>query len=288
MNDNIKKYCGWVGLFGEPNSGKSTLMNALVGQNISIVSPKVQTTRGRILGVVTDDPHQMIFLDTPGIFKAQRTVEKAILDIAMSTFKDVEIVVFLIDIAKSDLDRIVYKLSNLHIASPLILVLNKIDLVPKDILLKWASKLSHFNAPIFMISALKKDGIDALIKHIKSLLSPGAFVFDKDDLTNMPSHFLACEMTRKQLFFQLDHELPYHTYVEHEKWDETDDMISIHQCIVVPKDTHKRIVVSKIKDIGSKARQDMMAFFGKKIRLDLFVKVEDKCLDMLTKQIQSF
>jgi GTPase len=279
--------CGYVALIGAPNAGKSTLLNQLVGQKLAIVTPKVQTTRSRLLGIASDDAAQLIFVDTPGIFEPRRRLERAMVAAAWAGAADADATVLLVDAARgADAD-------SLHIVErlgasrrPAILALNKIDLVRRDALLGLADRLSKSGnfARIFMISGLTGDGVGDLRGHLAESVPEGPFLFPPDQLSDAQERFLAAEITREQVFLQLHDELPYSMTVETESWHEQPDgSARIEQVIYVRRPGQRAIVLGeggkRIKAIGSRARAELGAMLDRKVHLFLFVKVRDNWLD---------
>jgi GTPase len=279
--------CGYVALIGGPNTGKSTLLNRLVGQKLSIVTPKVQTTRSRLLGIATDGETQLIFVDTPGIFAPRRRLDRAMVAAAWAGAADADATVLLVDAARgvdNDARRIVERLKGP--GRPVILALNKIDLVRRDVLLSLAdrlSKLADFSR-IFMISGLNGSGVDDLRDHLAITVPEGPFLFPPDQLSDAPERWLAAEVTREQVFLQLHDELPYSATVETESWeDRPDGSVRVEQVIYVRKSSQRAIVLGeggkRIKTIGARARAELGAMLDRKVHLFLFVKVRDGWLD---------
>ncbi len=269
-------------IIGKPNAGKSSLLNKLIGQKISIVTPKVQTTRSIITGIVTIKDTQLIILDTPGIFEPKKQLEKAMVRCAWSSLHGVDLVLLIIDSTKP-IDQftlqILKKLQTLKIN--LIFLLNKID-NPSEYLEEIANTLrSQFiDNYILKTSVLSGKNINKLLTYIQSQAKESPWLYEEDDVTNLPMRFLAAEITREQLFLNLHQELPYNLTVQTEMWQENNDKsIKIHQVIVVSRDSYKTIILGKngckIKEIGSKARMEMQVAFDCKIHLFLFVKVRE-------------
>ncbi len=281
--DDPETRCGFVSILGLTNAGKSTLVNALVGSKVSIVSRKVQTTRSRILGIAIDDKTQVVLIDTPGIFDPSKTLEKAMVTAAWSSVEGADIVVHLVDAgnknAASDNDIIGERL---HDVKNSILVLNKTDKVSKPQLLALSQHLNdRFSyQSTFMISALKADGTDDLLKALSTDLPVGPWLFDEDQITDMPMRLMAAEITREKLFDQLHQELPYSIFVETENWENFDDgSVKIDQLIYVQKDSQKGIVLgkggSRVKRVGQDARVELEDILGHRVHLKLFVKVKE-------------
>lgn len=276
--------CGFVAILGAPNVGKSTLVNRMVGSKVSIVSPKVQTTRTRVLGIVMAGPAQIVLIDTPGVFAPRRRLDRAMVAAAWGGAADADRIAFLVD-AERKLDRdskaVLERLTKGKNA-PADAVINKIDLINKPDLLTLANELNATGLfeNIFMISAEKGDGVDDLIEHFAKAVRPGPWMFPEDQLSDMPERLLAAEITREKLYLQLRKELPYAATVETEKWEEMDDgSARIEQTIYVERDTQKAIVLgakgSRIKEIGAAARLELEEMLGRRIHLFLFVKVRE-------------
>ena len=275
--------CGFVALIGAPNVGKSTLVNALVGSKVTIVSRKVQTTRALIRGIVIEDKSQIILVDTPGIFLAKRRLDRAMVSTAWSGAHDADLVCVLLD-AKSGIDEeadaILQKLAS--VSHPKILVLNKIDLVPREKLLaltQAANERMPF-AQTFMISALSGDGVDDLRRTLATMVPPGPFHYPEDQMSDAPMRHLAAEITREKIFRQLHQELPYQSTVETDSWTERKDKsVRIEQTIFVERESQRKIVLGKggsaIKSIGAEARKEIAEILGQPVHLFLFVKVRE-------------
>jgi GTP-binding protein Era len=275
--------CGFVALIGAPNAGKSTLLNALVGSKVTIVSRKVQTTRALIRGIAIEGKSQLIFVDTPGIFAPRRRLDRAMVTTAWSGAHDADLTGVLIDARKGleeESEAILDKLSEVKTAK--ILILNKIDLVPRDTLLaltKAANDKATFEAT-FMISALTKDGVPDLKRWLAERMQPGPWLYPADQMSDAPLRQLAAEITREKLFERLHQELPYHSTVETEVWKELrHGDIRIEQTIYVERESQRKIVLGKggatIKAIGEAARKEIAEIADAKVHLFLFVKVRD-------------
>lgn len=292
MTNETKQKTLTIALAGAPNAGKSTLTNYLVGEKISIISPKVQTTRDLIRGVFVEDNTQIILVDTPGVFipKKARLLERKIVKTAWSGIRDAELVCLLIDATEgfnNKIKTILDEFKKKEINN--ILVLNKVDAVKKPTLLELTKKITDYYPDfkeIFMISAKTGEGVDKLKQYILNQATEGEWVFKNDELTDIPLKFLASEITREKLFLKLDKELPYNVDVETEKWEEFDNGdIKIQQVIYVSRENQKSIILGKrgqlIKEVGTEARQELSKFLEKKVHLFLFVKlkadwIEDK------------
>jgi GTP-binding protein Era len=280
--------CGVVALLGAPNAGKSTLLNGLVGSKISIVTHKVQTTRARIRGIAMEGDSQIILVDTPGIFTAQRRLERAMVAAAWAGARDADSIVLIYDASRKRVDKdtrmIIDGLKKNHQRA--ILVLNKIDEIKRDSLLELAVlfEAEGIFDQTFMISALNGDGVADLMKHLAQLVPYGAWLFPEDQLSDLPMRLLAAEITREKLFLHLHQELPYALTVESESWEEfKDGSAKIQQTIFVQRDQHKSMCLGKngqmIKRIREEAQADLEAMTGRKIHLFLFVKVRERWLD---------
>src|SRR5665647_846047 len=272
--------CGFVALIGAPNVGKSTLVNALVGSKVTIVSRKVQTTRVLIRGIVIENNAQIILVDTPGIFSPKRRLDRAMVSTAWSGAHDADLVCVLLD-AKAGIDEeaeaILSKLAT--VKHEKILVLNKIDLVPREKLLaltKAANDRLSF-AKTFMVSALSGDGVDDLRRTLAEMVPPGPFHYPEDQMSDAPMRHLAAEITREKIFRQLHQELPYQSTVETDSWTERKDKsIRIEQTIFVERESQRKIVLGKggatIKSIGADSRKEIAEILGVPVHLFLFVK----------------
>ncbi len=275
--------CGFVALIGAPNVGKSTLVNALVGSKVTIVSRKVQTTRALIRGIVIDNNAQIILVDTPGIFLPKRRLDRAMVSTAWSGAHDADLVCVLLD-AKAGIDEeadaIFTQLA--AVRHPKILVLNKIDIVPREKLLalaKAANERLAF-AQTFMVSALSGDGVDDLRHTLAEMVPPGPFHYPEDQMSDAPMRHLAAEITREKIFRQLHQELPYQSTVETDSWTERKDKsIRIEQTIFVERESQRKIVLGKggatIKSIGADSRKEIAEIVGVPVHLFLFVKVRE-------------
>lgn len=276
--------CGFYALIGAPNVGKSTLVNRMVGAKVSIVSPKVQTTRSRVLGITIRDQSQIIFIDTPGIFAPKRRLDRAMVASAWGGASDADGVLLLVDAKRGIDDDTQSILDGLKKQNRKVMLgINKIDLVKKPVLLDLAAKLSDTDlfTEIFMISAQTGDGIEDLLDHLSANLSEGPWMFPEDQISDMPSRLLAAEITREKVYLQLHQELPYAVAVETEKWTQNDDgSARVDQVIYVQKPGQKAIVLgkkgSKIKQIGEAARKELEDLLGHRVHLFLFVKVREK------------
>jgi GTP-binding protein Era len=275
--------CGFVALIGAPNVGKSTLVNALVGSKVTIVSRKVQTTRALIRGIVIDNDAQIILVDTPGIFAPKRRLDRAMVSTAWSGAHDADLVCVLLDAREGldeEADAILSRVAS--VGHDKILVLNKIDLVPREKLLaltKATNERLNFKRT-FMISALSGDGVDDLRRTLADMLPPGPFHYPEDQMSDAPMRQLAAEITREKIFRQLHQELPYQSTVETDSWAERKDKsIRIEQTIFVERESQRKIVLGKggatIKSIGAESRKEIAEIVGATVHLFLFVKVRE-------------
>jgi GTP-binding protein Era len=279
--------CGFVALIGAPNSGKSTLLNALVGSKVSIVSRKVQTTRALVRGIAIEGAAQIIFVDTPGIFAPRRRLDRAMVTSAWGGAGDADVVALLVDAQKgveAEVEAIVSGLWKLK--APAILVLNKIDTVERSTLLKLTADLNARFAfrETFMISALTRDGLPHLKKQLAAMMPVGPWLYPEDQVSDAPLRLLAAEITREKLFERLHDELPYQSTVETDSWKELPDgSARIEQTIYVVRDGQKKIVIGEggrtIKAIGQAARAEIAEAAEHKVHLFLFVKVRPDWAD---------
>ena len=276
--------CGLVAVLGAPNAGKSTLVNALVGQKVAIVSPKAQTTRARLMGIAIAGDTQMLLVDTPGIFTPHRRLDRAMVKAAWEGAEDADRLVLVIDAAAKVGARVEQVIAGVEARpEPRILVLNKVDIADKSQLLVQAQRLAERLQPeqIFMIAASTGDGVDDLRTHLVASMPAGPWHFPEDQLTDATDRMVAAELTREQLYLQLHAEVPYSAAVETEKWeDRKDGSTVIHQQILIERDSQKAIVVGKggtrLKAIGSAAREAIGEHLGRKVHLFLHVKVNPR------------
>jgi GTP-binding protein Era len=282
MNDSTR--CGFACILGLPNAGKSTLVNALVGSKVSIVSRKSQTTRSRVLGILMQDDTQIVLVDTPGIFTPKKIMEKAMVQAAWDALDGADVIVHLVDASSRDaIESNGIILEKISAEKPCLLVLNKTDRVNKpDSVCNLAQKMNErFNyAGTFMISALTKDGISDVLADIAKRLPAGPFLFDPEQTTDMPMRLIAAEITREKIFENLHQELPYAVFIETESWENFDDgSVKIDQTVYVQRDSQKAIVLGKggnqIKQIGQSSRRELEEMMGCRVHLKLFVKVKE-------------
>ncbi|HSO48082.1 MAG TPA: GTPase Era [Rhizobiaceae bacterium] len=284
MNDSTRQTrSGFVALIGAPNAGKSTLMNRLVGAKVSIVTHKVQTTRAIVRGILTRDDAQIIFVDTPGIFRPRRRLDEAMVTTAWGGAKDADAVLVLVDAERGltpDVEEILKGIKGLPHRKGLIL--NKIDQVRRESLLdlsQAANALCPFDAT-FMVSAKNGDGCDDLLDWLSASLPLGPFLYPEDEISDLPMRNLAAEITREKVFLRLHEELPYSSHVETETWTELPDgSVKIEQAIFVERDSQKKIVIGRkgetVKAISMAARKELAEILERKVHLILFVKVRE-------------
>jgi GTP-binding protein Era len=287
MTGNTPTRCGYVALIGAPNAGKSTLINALVGAKVSIVSRKVQTTRMLVRGILIDGTAQIIVVDTPGIFAPKRRLDRAMVTGAWSGAGDADVVALLID-ARKGLDEeaevILGRLAELKQTK--VLVLNKIDTVERPALLGLAQAINekHPFSETFMVSALTGDGVGRVRERLAALMPEGPWLFPEDEISDVPLRMLAAEITREKLFERLHDELPYHATVETEQWKALrDGSVRIEQTVYVEREGQRKIVLGKggqtIRAIGEAARKEIAEAADAKVHLFLFVKVRENWQD---------
>ena len=279
---------GFAALIGAPNAGKSTLMNAMVGTKVSIVTPKVQTTRSRIRGIAMEGNAQIIFIDTPGIFQPKRRLDRAMVQAAWKGAEDGDVLLLLHDCARREIDpdtaAIVKQLAESGRRASL--VLNKIDLAPQERLLERADEMSkqmEFER-IFMVSAETGNGVDDLKRWLADNMPASPYLFDPDDLSDMPLRLLAAEIMREKLFLNLHQELPYQLTVETEKWEEMDDgSATVNLSIYVAREGHRGIILGKrgttIKRIGTAARIELEEALGRRVHMMSHVKFRKHWMD---------
>ena len=271
---------GFVNIVGNPNVGKSTLMNALVGERISIITSKAQTTRHRILGIVNGDDFQIVYSDTPGVLKPNYRLQESMLNFSRSALTDADVLLYVTDVFdayEKNIDFI--EKVNLNTA-PLLLIINKIDLIDEEKLVALVEKWKTLTprAEIYPVSAIEKFNIEPLFKRIKELLPESPAFFDKDQLTDKSERFFVTEIIREKILLNYDKEIPYSVEVEVEQFKEEGNLIRINAVIYAERDSQKGIIIGhggkSLKKVGTEARKDLEAFFEKKVFLELFVKVE--------------
>jgi GTP-binding protein Era len=280
---------GFVALIGEPNAGKSTLTNRMVGAKVSIVTHKVQTTRTRIRGVAIEGDSQIVFVDTPGLFKPRRRLDRAMVAAAWGGAADADVIVLLIEAHRGiteGVERILEELGNIATGRRVALAINKIDRVQAEVLLSLSQKMNDAFAfeQTFMISAERGHGVDALRQWLAGELPDGPWLYPEDQIADLPMRMIAAEMTREKLTLRLHQELPYQLTVETENWQERKDgSARIDQIIYVVRDGHKGIVLGNkgetIKAVSKAAREELEQFLGRKVHLFCQVKVREKWLE---------
>lgn len=270
---------GFVNIIGNPNVGKSTLMNALVGEKLSIITSKAQTTRHRILGIVNEEDCQIVISDTPGIIKPAYELQESMMDFVKSAFDDADVLIYMVEMGERELKNEAFFKKIIHSTIPVILLLNKIDKSSQteveEKLIYWKDKVP--NAHVFVISALEKFNIEAVFTTIKELLPEGPAFYPKDQLTDKPERFFVNEKIREKILMHYKKEIPYAVEVETEEFVEEEKIIRIRSVIMVERDTQKGIIIghkgSAIKRVGTEARKDLEKFFDKKVFMELYVKV---------------
>jgi GTPase len=275
---------GFVNIFGKPNAGKSTLLNALMGEKLAIVSPKVQTTRHRIKGILTSDNYQIIFSDTPGIIEPKYKLHEKMMQAVKGSLEDADLALLIVDI-KDNLLEADEIFASLRLKVPAMVVLNKAD-VADDTVLQQAKDFfgqKSYCKNIAAVSALRKAGIKELLDVILSLLPEGEPFYHDDNLSDLPMKFFVGEMIREKIFYLYQDEIPYHATVLVQEFKEKTTLTKISADIILQRETQKGIVLGEggkmIKELGSQARRDIEAFIGRKVFLELFVKVRPKWRD---------
>ena len=287
MIDQENTKCGFVALIGAPNAGKSTLMNCVMGTKVSIVTHKVQTTRTRVVGVMTKDYDQIVFVDTPGIFAPNRRLERAMVTAAWGGATDADKIVLLVDAERGLSEEVQLIIEGVKkVKKNAVVALNKIDLIAREKLLILAEELQKTAnlESIFMISALNGDGVTDLVASLRADLPNGPWLYPEDHLSDMNDRLFAAEITREKLFLSLHQELPYSLTVETEGWQERKDgSLKVDQVIYVERSGHKGIVLGKggqqIKRVGAKARVELEQILERRVHLFLFVKVRENWRD---------
>lgn len=278
---NMEHKAGFVNIVGNPNVGKSTLMNRLVGERISIITSKAQTTRHRIMGIVNTDEYQIVFSDTPGVLKPKYKLQESMLEFSEEALVDADILLYVTDVVESIEKNRSYLDKVARMKIPILLVINKIDLLKGNndlvaIIDRWRQVLP--TAEVFPMSARENFNVDNLMRRIVELLPPSPPFFGKDDLTDRPARFFVTEIIREKLLLDYDKEVPYAAEVMVELFDEKPESIHIMAVIYVERDSQKAIIIGhggqKLKRVGIEARKDIEAFFQKHVYLELYVKVE--------------
>lgn len=289
MSENKQHKAGFVNIVGNPNVGKSTLMNSLVGERISIITSKAQTTRHRIMGIVNTPDMQIVYSDTPGVLAPKYKLQEAMLDFSKSALVDADVLLYVTDVVETP-DKNPDFVSRVAKEPNVILIINKIDLLKNQadlegIVEKWRAILP--NAEVIPISASLKFNVDYLLKRIEEMLPPSPPFFEKDALTDRPARFFVTEIIREKILLTYDKEIPYSVEAVVEKFDESDNSIHIMAVVYVERDSQKGIIIGKggsaLKRVGMLARKDIETFFGKKVYLELYVKVERDWRNKLSK-----
>lgn len=271
---------GFVNIVGKPNAGKSTLLNAILGEKLSIVSSKVQTTRHRIRAFLSGEDYQIVFSDTPGVIEPKYKLHEKMMSAVHASMEDADVCVFLAD-ARDSIEEIQMNIALLKVKIPMILVLNKSDLIkPIELSEKISSLQNHFGLiQLMAISAKQKLNIEQLVNTIVQMLPEGEAYYDKDELTDLPTKFFAAEIIREKIFELYDEELPYQATVMIAKFEEKTTLIKITADIIVHRESQKAIILgakgSKIKELGTRSRLELEKFLDAKVFLELFVKVRD-------------
>lgn len=275
-----KHKAGYVNIIGNPNVGKSTLMNALVGERLSIITSKAQTTRHRILGIVNSDDYQIIFSDTPGIIKPAYAMQESMMGFVQSAFQDADVMLYMVEIGEKSLKDEAFERKLHGLKAPLLLLINKIDTTDQEGLEQavqyWQEQ--YPKAEVIAVSALEKFQTDVVLNRILDLLPESPPYFDKDALTDKSERFFVSEIIREKILMNYKKEIPYSVEVVVESFKEEEDIINIRAEIYVARDSQKGIIIghkgASLKRVGTQARKDMETFFGKKIFLETFVKVK--------------
>ena len=270
---------GFVNIIGNPNVGKSTLMNAFVGERLSIITSKAQTTRHRILGIVNGDDFQVILSDTPGIIKPAYEMQESMMNFVKSAFEDADILIYMVEIGEQDLKDEAFFKKIIHAEIPILLLLNKIDtsdqLQLEEQVAYWTAKVP--NAEIFPISALQNFNVKEVFNRIIDLLPESPAYYPKDQLTDKPERFFVNETIREKILLHYKKEIPYSVEIETEEFFEDENIICIRALIMVERDTQKGIIIGHkgeaLKRVGVEARADLEKFFGKQIHIEMYVKV---------------
>jgi GTP-binding protein Era len=289
----MKHKAGFVNIIGNPNVGKSTLMNAFMGEKLSIITSKAQTTRHRILGIVNGDDFQAIVSDTPGIIKPAYELQASMMQFVKSAFEDADVLIYMVEIGEKDLKDEAFFKRITHSEIPVILLLNKIDRSDQHMLDEqmdfWKAKVP--NAEAYAISALENFGVDEVFKRIIELLPESPAFYPKDQLTDKPERFFVNEAIREKILLNYKKEIPYAVEIDTEEFFEDDDIIRIRSVVMVERETQKGIIIghkgAALKKVGMQARKDLEKFFGKQIHLELYVKV-NKNWRTNTRQLKRF
>lgn len=270
---------GFVNIIGNPNVGKSTLMNALVGEKLSIITPKAQTTRHRILGIVNSEEYQIVFSDTPGVIKPAYELQSSMMDFVKSALEDADVLIYMVEVGETALKNEAFFKKIINSKIPVILLVNKIDKSNKEEvdekIAYWKAKVP--NSFVFVISALEKFNVDSVFYKIIELLPEGPAFYPKDQLTDKPERFFVNEKIREKILTHYKKEIPYAVEVETESFIEEENIVKIRSIIMVERETQKGIIIghkgTAIKRVGAEARKDLQQFFQKKVFIELYVKV---------------
>ena len=284
---------GFVNIIGNPNVGKSTLMNALIGEKISIITRKAQTTRHRILGILNEENYQIVFSDTPGIIKPVYRLQESMMNFVQSAFQDADVLIYMVEVGEKELkdDALFEKIKNIKV--PILLLLNKIDLTEQE---KVAEQINHWkakvpNAEILPISALNKFNLEKILERILELLPIAPPYYEKDAITDKPKRFFVAESIREKILKHYKQEVPYSVQVEVEEFEDDEEIIKIRAIIFVMRESQKGIIIGHkgagIKRIGTEARKELERFFDKKIFLETPIKVKKNWRDD-KRQLKSF
>lgn len=270
---------GFVNIIGNPNVGKSTLMNAMVGERLSIITSKAQTTRHRIFGIVNEEDYQIVFSDTPEIIKPAYELQSSMMDFVKTAFTDADILIYMVEVGEKELKDEAFFTKIIHAKVPVLLLLNKIDKSNQELLEEqvqlWKEKVP--NAEIYPISALENFNVETVYNRIKELLPESPPFYPKDQLTDKTERFFVNETIREKILLNYDKEIPYSCEVETEEFKEEENIIRIKSVIMVERETQKGIIIghkgAALKKVGMQAREDLEQFFAKKIHIELFVKI---------------
>ncbi len=275
----MKHKAGFVNIIGNPNVGKSTLMNVLIGEKLSIITSKAQTTRHRILGIVNTDDYQVVFSDTPGIIKPAYELQESMMDFVKTAFEDADVLIYMVETGEKDLKNEAFFNKIKEVKIPVLLLLNKIDKSSQELLEQQVAywKETVPNAEIHPISALENFNIPTVMKRIVELLPESPPFYPKDQLTDKPERFFVNETIREKILMHYKKEIPYSVEIETEEFKEETKIIRIRSVIMVERETQKGIIIghkgAALKRVGTEARKDLEKFFGKKIFMELYVKV---------------
>jgi len=275
---------GFVNIFGKPNAGKSTLLNAVIGEKLAIVSSKAQTTRHRIKGILTTDEYQIIFSDTPGIIEPKYRLHEKMMKAVKESLEDADVALLIVDV-QDDLQETNQIFASLKLKVPTIVVINKADISSEETIQKvrdFFLKQAYYHG-VVVISALKKKGIEELLRRILDLLPEGEPFYEDDNLSDLPTKFFVGELIREKIFYLYKDEIPYHSTVLVQEFKEKQTLVKIRADIILQRETQKGIVLGEsgrmIKQLGTEARKDIEQFLGRKVFLELFVKVRPKWRD---------